>query len=171
MRSSSCRHSADVSVDRIGIRVANPADTDAIVDLVNRAYLVEAFFVAGDRISHADVEALIARQQCLVAVDAAGRIVGCVEVSVHDGRGYFGMLAVANDVQGQGLGRRLIAAAEDRARAAGCRVMDIKVVNLRAELFPYYERLGYRRTGTGPYVHRPVLQPCHMVLMEKPLDV
>jgi hypothetical protein len=47
--------------------------------------------------------------------------------------------------------------------------MTIKVVNLRTDLLLRYERLGYAATGTEPYVHRPVLQPCHFVLMEKPL--
>ncbi len=158
-----------MAAERYSIRVGVPADTDAIVAIVNDAYLVEAFFVAGDRISSPEVRALIDRGECLVARDPAGEVAGCIEVAVRDGRGYFGMLAVAARVRGHGLGRRLIAAAEARAREAGCRVMDIKVVNLRTELFPYYERLGYRRTGTGPYVHRPVLQSCHMVLMEKEL--
>ena len=90
-------------------------------------------------------------------------------VSVSGERGYFGMLAVAPDHRGRGFGHALIQAAEDHARAAGCRVMDIKVVNLRAELFAFYERLGYRVVGTEPYEHRPVLQPCHFVRLEKQL--
>jgi ribosomal protein S18 acetylase RimI-like enzyme len=157
-----------VSADTLRIRVAGPRDTDAIVRIVNEAYLVEAFFVAGDRVSPAEVQELIARGEVLVA-EQHGTVVGCIETSVHGDHGYFGMLAVATSAQKRGIGRRLIDAAEQRAREAGCRVMDIKVVNLRHELFPFYERLGYRRVGTGPYVHRPVHQPVHMVLMQKPL--
>lgn len=158
-----------MTADRFRLRAGVDADTEAIVRIVNQAYLVESFFVEGDRIAAEDVAALIARGEVLVAEGADGRVLGCIEVAVREGRGYFGMLAVASDVLGRGLGRRLIAAAEDRVRAAGCSVIDIKVVNLRRELFPYYERLGYRRIGTEPYVHRPVLQPCHMVRMRKDL--
>ncbi len=34
----------------------------------------------------------------------------------------------------------------------------------------FYERLGYVATATAPYEHRPLLQPCHFILMTKPLD-
>lgn len=152
--------------DRIRVRAAREGDTDAIVSIVNEAYLVEAFFVAGNRTSAAEVRELIHAGQVYVAHDDE-RVVACVEVASKDGRGYFGMLAVSPAVQGHGLGRRLITFAEDTARSAGCAVMDIKVVNVRGDLIKFYESLGYRVTGTEPYVHRPALQPCHFVLMEK----
>jgi GNAT superfamily N-acetyltransferase len=79
------------------------------------------------------------------------------------------MLAVRPDAQGRGLGGRLIAEAEAWAARAGASVMDIKVVNLRTDLLPRYARMGYVATGTEPYEHRPVLQPCHFILMEKGL--
>lgn len=157
-----------MTVDSIRVRAAREGDTDAIVSIVNEAYRVEAFFVAGDRTHAAEVRDLVRAGQCYVAEDA-GRVVACVEVAAKDGRGYFGMLAVSPAIQGRGLGRRLIAFAEDTARAAGCAVMDIKVVNVRGDLVRFYESLGYGITGTEPYVHRPVLQPCHFVLMAKGL--
>jgi ribosomal protein S18 acetylase RimI-like enzyme len=155
-----------VTVDSIRVRAAREGDADAIVSIVNEAYLVEAFFVAGDRTHVAEVRELARAGQCYVAEDN-GRVVGCIEVATKDGRGYFGMLAVSPAIQGRGLGRRLITFAEDTARAAGCAVMDIKVVNVRGDLVRFYQSLGYRITGTEPYVHRPVLQPCHFVMMAK----
>jgi ribosomal protein S18 acetylase RimI-like enzyme len=157
-----------VTADSIRVRAAREGDTDAIVSIVNEAYLVEAFFVAGNRTHPAEVRELIRAGQCYVA-DDDGRVVACVEVAAKDGRGYFGMLAVSPAIQGRGLGRRLITFAEDTARQAGCAVMDIKVVNVRGDLVRFYESLGYVVTGTEPYVHRPVLQPCHFVLMTKRL--
>jgi ribosomal protein S18 acetylase RimI-like enzyme len=155
-------------VDHIRVRAAREGDTDAIVSIVNEAYLVEAFFVAGDRTHPAEVRDLIRAGQCYVA-DDGGRVVACVEVAAHDGRGYFGMLAVSPAMQGRGLGRRLIGFAEDTARAAGSTLMDIKVVSVRGDLVKFYESLGYGTTGTEPYVHRPVLMPCHFVTMTKRL--
>lgn len=153
------------------VRPATPADADAIAALVNRAYEVEAFFVAGDRTSAAEVRRLMADGRFLVIdrEEASGGIMGCVFTSVEAGRGYFGMLAVAPDAQKRGFGRALIDACEFAARAAGCRVMTIKVVNLRTDLLDRYARLGYVATGTAPYDHRPVIQPCHFVEMEKRL--
>ncbi len=157
-----------MTADTIRVRAAREGDTDAIVSIVNEAYLVEAFFVAGDRTHPAEVRDLIRAGQCYVA-DDDGRVVGCVEVAAKDGRGYFGMLAVSPAIQGRGLGRRLITFAEDTARQAGCAVMDIKVVSVRGDLVKFYESLGYVATGTEPYVHRPVLMPCHFVTMTKAL--
>lgn len=150
------------------IRVARSGDTDAVVAIVNEAYRVEAFFVAGDRTHARETGALVEAGEILVAEDA-GVVLACVHVSVRDGRGYFGMLAVRPDAQGRGLGGQLIAEAERRAADAGAIAMDIKVVDLRTDLMPRYARLGYRVAGTEPYEHRPVLQPCHFVLMTKSL--
>jgi GNAT superfamily N-acetyltransferase len=153
------------------VRTATPADAEAVAALVNRAYEVEAFFVAGDRTSAAEVRHLMTEGRVLVVdrEDAAGGVVACVFTSMERNRGYFGMLAVAPEAQKHGLGRALIEACESNARDGGCGAMTIKVVNLRTDLLRRYERLGYLVTGTEPYVHRPVLQPCHFVTMEKSL--
>jgi ribosomal protein S18 acetylase RimI-like enzyme len=156
-------------MERMLIREASAADAPAIADLVNRAYRVEAFFVAGNRTDAADVRALMERGAFLLAGPGADGLAGCVYVTTDRAHGYFGMLAVEPDGQGRGTGRALIDACEARARDAGCRVMRIKVVDLRADLLSFYDRLGYLVTGTEPYVHRPVLQRCHFVTMEKAL--
>jgi GNAT superfamily N-acetyltransferase len=151
------------------IRAAGAADAEALAALVNTAYQVETFFVDGDRTNPEDIRAEMARGTFLVAASAGARLDGCVYVSAREPAGYFGMLAVAPAAQRRGLGRRLIAAAEDWLRAAGRDRVHILVVNLREDLVAFYERLGYTRTGTEPYVHRPVKQPCWFVRMEKRL--
>lgn len=150
-------------------RSARDADVDAIVTLVNRAYEVEAFFVGGDRVTAEAVRVDLTLGTILVVDGAGGDLSGCVFVSVENGTGYFGMLAVDPAAQGRGLGRFLIDTAESYARRAGATIMTISVVNVRTDLLEFYGRLGYRRTGEAPYVHRPVIQPVHFVLMEKAL--
>jgi hypothetical protein len=54
-------------------------------------------------------------------------------------------------------------------RTAGCRAVDIRVVNLRTELPPIYRRLGYLETGIQPFEDPRASQPCHFILMSKPL--
>ena len=78
-------------------------------------------------------------------------LAGCVYVVIHGETGYFGMLSIDPARQGQGLGRQLIAAAEAHCRNAGCRQMELEVVNLRTELPPFYRRFGYAETGTRPF--------------------
>lgn len=48
--------------------------------------------------------------------------------------------------------------------------MDLRIVNLREELPPFYRRLGYVETGTAPFQEEIKSKlPCHFVLMSKPL--
>jgi ribosomal protein S18 acetylase RimI-like enzyme len=155
----------------VNIRNATPDDAGAIARLVNQAYKVEAFFVAGDRTNVDDVSGLMRTGSFLVVDgDVTSEIAACIYTSLSDGRAYFGMLAVDPAKQRQGLGRALIDECERRARAAGARAMDIKVVNLRTDLLRRYERLGYLVAGTERYEHRPVLQPCHFIVMTKALE-
>jgi N-acetylglutamate synthase-like GNAT family acetyltransferase len=153
----------------MSIREAGPQDAEAIAALVNRAYEVEMFFVAGDRTSAERVRSALEAGTFLVDEDPAGEVAACVHVSMDGTRAHFGMLAVDPVRQGRGRGRALIAEAERRARTQGATALDIEVVNLRTDLVVFYERLGYRAVGTRPYEHRPVRQPCHFICMTKPL--
>jgi hypothetical protein len=61
-------------------------------------------------------------------------------------------------------------AAEDHCRAAGCRFMDLRVVNVRTDLPPYYQKLGYVETGDMPFPEEVrTIIPCHLLIMSKPL--
>ena len=73
-------------------------------------------------------------------------------------------------MQGTGFGRKLLAAAEQRARELYCEFIDIRVVNLREELPPFYRRLGYVECGTSEFTPGVrTLMPCHFLHMFKPL--
>lgn len=155
------------------IRVADASDIGAIVRVTNRAYEVEQFCLRGARTDEADVLALMQGGQFLVIEDAAGQIPlrGSVYLSITGNRGYLGILSVDPSCQGAGLARALVTAVEERCRRAGCEFLDLSVVNLRQELFPFYARLGFTETGTQPFP-RPekILRPLHLVQMTKPLS-
>ena len=78
-----------------------------------------------------------------------GGLVACVHVSkTGPGRGYVGMFAVDPGRQGGGLGKQVLAEAERVAAAEwDVTAMTMSVLHLREELFDFYERRGYRRTG------------------------
>jgi N-acetylglutamate synthase-like GNAT family acetyltransferase len=150
------------------IRLAGPDDVPVIVRLVNVAYEVEKFFVSGDRTSIEVVRALMHKGKFLVGESPAG-VVACVYVERRGARGYFGMLAVDPSVQGQGWGRRMVEEAEQDARTDGCTAMDIRVVNLRTELPPFYTKLGYESAGTEASEDPRATQPFYFIRMSKPL--
>jgi GNAT superfamily N-acetyltransferase len=116
------------------------------------------------------VRALLEKGKFLLAEDA-GVLVACVYVELRGERGYFGLLAVDPARQRTGMGSRMVDAAEDYCRAAGCRFMDLTTVNLRKELPGYYRRRGYVENGTLPFPadQHPPKMPCHLVKMTKSL--
>ena len=153
----------------VHVRDATASDAEAIAGLVNRAFLVERFFVDGDRTSPAEISRLLDAGVFLLA-ETDGRLVACVYVELRGERGYLGMLSVDPSRQGEGLGRLLVAAAEDRCRREGCRVMEIHVVDLRQELPPLYRRLGYVEVGTEPFPDTErAKQTARFIVMTKPL--
>jgi len=150
-------------------RVAEPDDAEDIARLVNTAFRPERFFIDGDRTNPEKVRALLQKGKFLL-VEQVGILAGCVYVELRGERGYFGLLAVDPEVQRSGLGTRMVAAAEEYCRDAGCQFMGLTIVNLRKELPGFYNRLGYTESGTLPFPSdQQANQPCHLVRMSKPL--
>jgi GNAT superfamily N-acetyltransferase len=150
-------------------RAAAIEDAETIARLVNDAFRPERFFSNGDRTSPEKVRALMPKGK-FVLVEEVDALIGCVYIELRGQRGYFGLLAVDPTHQRSGLGSRMVAIAEEECRSAGCRFMDLTIVNLRKELLGFYQHLGYVESGTLPYPSD--LQtnlPCHLVKMSKAL--
>jgi GNAT superfamily N-acetyltransferase len=151
------------------LRIAQPGDIDALTRIINAAFTVERFFIEGDRIQADTVRKLMGTGQFLIAQDEDG-LAACVYVEPRGERAYLGLLSVDPSRQRGGLGSRLVAAAEDHARARGIHHMDLRIVNLRTELPEFYERRGYVATGTSPLSPDvQTKQPCHFINMSKAL--
>ena len=139
-------------------RPATPADLPALHALIERAYrgddakagwTHEADLLGGQRTDLAALTEMLADpdQHILVAIDGAA-MTGCVSVARKPGDlGYLGLLTVDPTLQAAGLGKQLIAAAEDAARGFGATAMEMTVIASRGELIAYYERRGYALTG------------------------
>jgi N-acetylglutamate synthase-like GNAT family acetyltransferase len=130
------------------MRAAIEADVDVLVPLVNAAYRKTEghIFPGTTRTERGD---LLKRIEHIVVVEADGRVVGCMYFSTDGECAHFGLLAVDVAIHGQGVGSALIAHAEERARAAGCRTVHMEAVK-EANLFPFYERRGYRIVRETP---------------------
>jgi GNAT superfamily N-acetyltransferase len=153
--------------DALRFRMAELADANSLVRLINAAFRVELAFIEGDRIDREGVRAYMGKGKFLVAEDSAG-LAGCVYVEVQGDRGYLGLLGVDPPRQGTGLGRKLMDAAENYFREVGCRAIDLRIVSARAPLPAFYRHLGYLETATAPFAPDvPVKVPCHYILMSK----
>ena len=150
----------------MNVRVAEAHEADEILRITNAAYQVEKFFLDTDRLNDSSLRGLLATGVFLITEARDG----CVYVELRGERAYFGPLSVHPERQGTGLGRILVNAAEDYARAHGCRFMDITIVNVREELPAFYRKLGYTPEGTKPFPDdEPTKIPVHLIGMSKAL--
>jgi len=84
----------------------------------------------------------------IVATDGANDLTACALIRNEEASGYFGMFAVRPDVQGGGLGKAMLEAAERQIKELWrLNTVYMTVINLRQDLIAYYERRGYKRTG------------------------
>jgi ribosomal protein S18 acetylase RimI-like enzyme len=162
----------------IAIERASLADAPALKRLLEAAYRGdsarrgwnhEADILDGERVTDEELTELLADPKVtMLAARDGDKFVGSVAVTRKDATlAYLGMLCVEPDLQSSGLGRRLLDAAEDTARAAVIKSMEMTVIDGRDTLVAWYERRGYVRTGeTRPF---PVLcdPPITFVVLEK----
>jgi GNAT superfamily N-acetyltransferase len=156
-----------------GLRFATGADAAALMALINRAFTVERLFLVHERVTRKQVESALGRGTFLL-LEPDGVIQGAVfcEIGgeIAPGVGRIGMLSVEPDLQGKGIGRRLVAEAESFFRNHGCTFSELRFVNLRRELPPFYRKLGYVEVATEPFPDEvEVIMPCHLVRMSKTL--
>lgn len=157
------------SPDATRLRLAEPGDAEPLARLINAAFRVEQTFIEGDRIDPEGVRAYMAKGKFLLAEDAAG-LTGCVYVELRGDRGYLGLLGVNPPRQGTGLGRKLMDAAENYFREAGCCAVDLRIISARTPLSSFYRHRGYVETGTAPFAPDvPLKVPCHYICMSKSL--
>ena len=159
------------SEPQILLRPATARDVARMIRVVNAAFSIEDF-LEGTRTDEARLAEMMAKGSFLLAEDEAGDLLGSVYLELRGDRGYMGMLAVDPTRQGRGLARKLVEAAEDRFRDAGCGEVEIIVLNMRPELVPIYERFGFVRTGAMPFTPSRKLKPgveCHGIIMVKKL--
>lgn len=82
-----------------------------------------------------------------LVADDGGHIVGAVMAGYEGHRGWINYLAVAPARRRGGLGRTLMAAAEQRLRAAGCPKINLQVRSDNPAVITFYERLGFTVDG------------------------
>jgi ribosomal protein S18 acetylase RimI-like enzyme len=148
-----------VSSAELRVRAAGPADVPALHALVERAYRGdsarvgwshEADLLEGQRTDPGELSRIVADPaRVMLMAEADGVLVGCVQlIDEGEGQAYLGMLSIEPGLQASGLGRRLLAEAEEEAvRRFGARRLRMTVIAQRDALIAWYERRGYALTG------------------------
>ncbi|BAV66216.1 GNAT family N-acetyltransferase [Sphingobium cloacae] len=166
------------------VRPAMASDLPALHPLIERAYrgdsartgwTHEADLLADPRTDMESLAAIVRdpAQRLLVALDGAGIPIGCVNIADQGGGlSYLGLFCIEPRRQAAGLGRRLLAAAEDHAaRLFGAKVMEMTVIDSRHELIAWYDRRGYFPTGEKRPFPIPLDPPYRMAVLAKPLAI
>lgn len=133
-------------------------DIPALVALINSAYrgeaskkgwTTEADLLKGElRTDIPTLTSLINTKDAVILkhVSEKGDITGCVYLHKQERGLYLGMLTVSPILQGGGIGKQLLKAAENYARENNCSSIFMNVISLRHELIAWYERHGFRQT-------------------------
>jgi ribosomal protein S18 acetylase RimI-like enzyme len=94
--------------------------------------------------------------QLVVAQDADGAVVGCLQLCILPGlssqgasRGLIEDVRVAAPYRSCGIGEQLVQWAVGEARAKNCRLVELLTHNTRVDAQRFYERLGFARSHVG----------------------
>jgi GNAT superfamily N-acetyltransferase len=152
--------------------------------LINDAYAAgeQGLWPEGvTRIDEPDVSTLVAAGE-MITTTSGGRVVGCARVHMLDATtGGVSLISAARAAWGTGVGRELVARAEDIARRRGATAMQLELLDPREGTHPdklrlraWYERLGYRVVRTEPFEAfvphaAPTAVPCDVLVFRKPL--
>ncbi|WP_433381811.1 GNAT family N-acetyltransferase [Actinoplanes sp. CA-142083] len=136
-----------------------------------------------DRVTTAEITAMIAAGRLVVAREPDGTLVGAMQLQrLPTGEGELGMLVAHPERRGAGLGRDLIAYGESWAREQGLTTMQLELLYpnswthpVKKFLYDWYTRLGYQVIGTGdladdyPDLVSRLATPCDFLIFHKAL--
>ncbi|WP_407704833.1 GNAT family N-acetyltransferase [Tellurirhabdus rosea] len=122
-------------------------------DSSRKGWTTEADLLGGIRTTEEGMRAMLQKPTAtILCYLQADDLIGCVYLEKKEEDLYLGMLTVDPERQAGGIGKQLLSAAEEHARAQGCRAIQMTVISVRHELIAYYERRGFRATGeTEPF--------------------
>lgn len=134
------------------IRTALPGDANAIRDLVRAAYAKWVPVLGREPMPmKADYDKAV-REHRIDLLDDGGLLAGLIEMAAQPDHLVIVNVAVAPERQGQGLGQKLLAHAEDVARQSGVNELRLYASSLFAANIALYRRLGYAIFREEPFM-------------------
>lgn len=144
------------------ISAATVQDIPELNILINSAYrgesskkgwTTEEHLLDGIRTDEENLSQLLQKENVtILKYTDNNQIIGSVYLEKQDKKLYLGMLTVSPELQGGGVGKKLMQAAEKFAQNAELDKISMTVISVRKELIAYYKRRGYKNTGeTKPF--------------------
>lgn len=141
----------------VKLELAHISQLEEILNLVNLSYrgeigwTRETDIVQGNRVTDTEIErAILDSDSRLLVYVENGKVLACIRIETKQDEAHIGLFAVGPQLQGQGIGKMVLVAAEHYAASnLGAKKYVMLVVTQRPELIAYYERRGYSRTGVS----------------------
>lgn len=159
------------------ITKATSADIPALNILINSAYrgesskkgwTTEADLLEGKRTTEEELMQTIEDpKNTILKFTEDDKIIGSVLLVEKEQQLYLGMLTVSPELQNSGIGKKMLAEAENHAKTLGLSSIIMTVISVREELIAWYKRHGYVDTGKReafPESH------IHVTVSEEPLE-
>lgn len=159
------------------ITKATLEDIPALVTLINSAYrgksskkgwTTEAHLLEGKRTDEAEMtEIFLEPKNTILKFTENNTIIGSVLLVEKEHQLYLGMLTVSPELQNSGIGKKLLAEAENQAKALGLYSIIMTVISVREELIAWYKRHGYVDTGEREAFPE---SDIHVTVSDEPLE-
>ncbi len=159
------------------ITKATLQDIPALTALINSAYrgesskkgwTTEAHLLEGKRTDEQDMtEIFLDPKNTILKFTENDKIIGSVLLVEKGHQLYLGMLTVSPELQNSGIGKKLLAEAENHARTLGLSGIIMTVISVREELIAWYKRHGYVDTGEREAFPKSGI---HVTVSEEPLE-
>jgi ribosomal protein S18 acetylase RimI-like enzyme len=153
------------------------ADIPALTLLINSAYrgetskkgwTTEAHLLEGKRTDEQEMTEIFQNpKNTILKFTEKDKIIGSVLLVEKGHQLYLGMLTVSPELQNSGIGKKLLAEAENHAKSLGLSSIIMTVISVREELIAWYKRHGYVDTGERePFPESGI----HVTVSEEPLE-
>ena len=160
--------------------ITDVSDLNVLVNLCYRGetskkgWTTEADLLDGSRIDEETLRGYFENPDVILLknTDETGKITACVYLEVRFPKLYIGMFGVSPLLQGKGIGKELLIAAESYAKQLNCHTLTMTVISTRLELIEWYQRRGFKPTGEKLPFHEGTRfgipkQPIELIVMEK----
>jgi ribosomal protein S18 acetylase RimI-like enzyme len=159
------------------ITKADLQDISALTVLINSAYrgesskkgwTTEAHLLTGKRTNEQELtQTMLDPKNTILKYSQNNQIIGSVLLVEKEDQLYLGMLTVSPELQNSGIGKKLLAEAENHSKAVGLSRIIMTVISVREELITWYKRHGYVDTGKrDPFPQSDI----HVTITQKPLE-